>query len=493
MYVVAGEVAAAAAGTSYEALVRRELFEPLQMSRCQVGEWQRDVVGNVAQPHMREGDGNVIIRKDDETIPVSTSAAAGGIRCSLDDMLKWMRMWLDADSQWLTPAQRQAVWTPHMPIPLSARQRRWDGSRFNAYGYGWRISDVDGVLRVAHTGTLAGMYSAVTLLPERDSGFVFMINGEGSEARIVLNEVLVKLFTAPGERRRVADYAAELARRATAGTAGVEAAGARTKAAHGSDARQAAGIYQDPWFGEVAICERAGAIEFAAAKSPLLSGEVMQAGERLLVDWRDDSIDAEAWLDFSSPQAGAPMRLRLSKVDPEADFSYDYEDLVFTRVGDCSMKSQVDALMQSYSGDVPGASVLVLRDGEPIVRAGYGLANVETHTPATRYDQLPPRIGDEAVHRCVDPAARRGRPPEARRPGAQVAAVTAKGRGAGDDPASADAHLGAHRLRGRHPGNLQAAAARRGCAALAGIAGSHLLPARAAATATATAAMHCWR
>ena len=382
MYVVAGEVAAAAAGTSYEALVRRELFEPLQMSRCQVGEWQRDVVGNVAQPHMREGDGNVVIRKDDETIPVSTSAAAGGIRCSLDDMLKWMRMWLDADSQWLTPAQRQAVWAPHMPMPLSARQRRWDGSRFNAYGYGWRISDVDGVLRVAHTGTLAGMYSAVTLLPERNSGFVFMINGEGSEARIVLNEVLVKLFTAPGERRRVADYAAELAReRQQEPQESKPPALARKRPTAAMLAKQL-GIYRDPWFGEVAICERAGAIDFAAAKSPLLSGEVMQAGERLLVDWRDDSIDAEAWLDFSSPQAGAPMGLRLSKVDPEADFSYDYEDLVFTRVGDCSMKpkSSIDA---GYSGDVPGASVLVLRDGEPIVRAGYGLANVETHTPAT--------------------------------------------------------------------------------------------------------------
>ena len=240
MYVVAGEVAAAAAGTSYEALVRRELFEPLQMSRCQVGEWQRDVVGNVAQPHMRDGDSNVVIRKDDETIPVSTSAAAGGIRCSLDDMLKWVRMWLDADSQWLSPAQRQAVWTPHMPMPLSARQRRWDGSRFNAYGYGWRMSDVDGVLRVAHTGTLAGMYSAVTLLPEKNSGFVFMINGEGSEARIVLNEVLVKLFTAPGERRRVADYAAELAReRQQQPQESTPPAPARTRPAR-SDARQAA-------------------------------------------------------------------------------------------------------------------------------------------------------------------------------------------------------------------------------------------------------------
>jgi len=345
MYVVAGEVAAAAASTTYEELVRRELFEPLQMSGCRVE---------------------------------SMYAAAGGIRCSLDDMLKWVRMWLDPDSKWLTPAQREAVWTPHMPMPLSERQRRWDGSRFNAYGYGWRISDVDGVLRVAHTGTLSGWYSAVTLLPEKKSGYVLMINGEGSEARIVLNEILVKLFTAPGERRRAADYAAELAReRQQPPQESKPPAPARTRPVITGLAKQL-GIYRDPWFGEVAICERDGAIGFTSAKSPQLTGEVMQSGERLLVDWRDDSIDAEAWLDFT-----APGTLRLSKVDPEADFSYDYEDLAFMRVGDCSMKPQVDALMRDYTGDVPGASVLVLRDGEPVVRAGYGMSDMEAHTPAT--------------------------------------------------------------------------------------------------------------
>jgi CubicO group peptidase (beta-lactamase class C family) len=47
------------------------------------------------------------------------------------------------------------------------------------------------------------------------------------------------------------------------------------------------------------------------------------------------------------------------------------------------MKPEVDALMSNYTGDVPGAAVLVLRDGQPIVRAGYGLADLETNTPAT--------------------------------------------------------------------------------------------------------------
>ena len=197
-----------------------------------------------------------------------------------------------------------------MPMPLSARQRRWDGSRFNAYGYGWRLSDVDGVLRVAHTGTLAGMYSAVTLLPEKNSGFVFMINGEGSEARIVLNEVLVKLFTAPGERRRVADYAEELAReRQQQPQESTPPALARTRAAAATLAKQL-GIYHDPGSAKSRSASATARSTSAAAKSPLLTGEVMQAGERLLVDWRDDSIDAEAWLDFSPPEAGAPMALR---------------------------------------------------------------------------------------------------------------------------------------------------------------------------------------
>lgn len=48
----------------------------------------------------------------------------------------------------------------------------------------------------------------------------------------------------------------------------------------------------------------------------------------------------------------------------------------------------IDALMREYQGAVPGASVLVVRDGEPVVRRAYGLANVEERiaaTPATNY------------------------------------------------------------------------------------------------------------
>jgi len=52
-----------------------------------------------------------------------------------------------------------------------------------------------------------------------------------------------------------------------------------------------------------------------------------------LVDWHADSVDAEAWLRLEQGSEG-PV-LRMAKVDPDADFSYDYEDLEFTRAGGC--------------------------------------------------------------------------------------------------------------------------------------------------------------
>jgi len=52
------------------------------------------------------------------------------------------------------------------------------------------------------------------------------------------------------------------------------------------------------------------------------------------------------------------------------------------------MQHEIDALMRDYQGEVPGASVLVVRDGKPVVRSAYGMANLEDRirsTPQTNY------------------------------------------------------------------------------------------------------------
>ena len=334
LYVVAGEVAAAAGGASYEELMRSQVFVPLGLD-CRVGAWKSSIDDDIAQPHAQAKGRNVVTSADGDEVAEITSAAAGGIRCSLDAMLRWARNWLTPDAQqktWLSAEQRAAMWTGHTPMPISARRRAWDNTHAWLYALGFRLGDVDGEWTVSHTGTLSGMYSMMLLLPDRKSGFVFLINGEADEARTVLGEALVKQFTAPDDARGIAGYAADLGadRVSTAQHAAPDTA-TRTPVTP-AQLHGLLGIWRDPWFGDVAICADAQRVRFRSAKSPLMRGTLMQVGQRQLVEWDAEGVDAEAWLDFTT---GNAPTLHMSKVDPQADFSFDYEDLAFTRVADC--------------------------------------------------------------------------------------------------------------------------------------------------------------
>ena len=342
LYIVAGEVAAAAGGASYEEVVRREIFEPLALRQCRVGAFDRDAAGEVAQPHRRTPEGNVVFNPDPPMVPAIASAAAGGIRCSLGDMLAWARQWLaptPAQLQWLDATQRTQMWTARTPMPISAQRRAWDNTHYLAYAFGFRLADMHGEWTVSHTGTLSGMYSAMMLLPDRRSGFVLMTNGDGDAARSVLIEALVEELLTPGRGRPVQELVDALARPsapvtgATAGPASPPPPALPPRApATAAQLAGRLGVWRDPWLGAVSVCEVDGAVRWVAAKSPRLRGQVMQVGGQWLLDFDDEGLD-EAWMAFSGE--GESARLAMRKVDPEADFSSDYEDLHFTRVGDC--------------------------------------------------------------------------------------------------------------------------------------------------------------
>ncbi len=337
LYVVAGEVAAAAAGKPYAQLVREEIFQPLGMQRCQVGAWSPAAVGNIAQPHQRDGDRNIAAERDPAQVSDFLSMAAGGVRCSLNDMLRWMQVLLDPAQApgWLDAAQRQALWAAHMPMPINQRLRDWDNTHFHAYGYGWRLSDMDGQWKVAHTGTLSGMYSSLALLPDMKTGVVMLINGEGEEARAALMQAMLKHYTAPAQQHDVLHYAGLMeqaaAQRRSAGHVRPSLPTARPATV--AEFGDRAGIWRDPWFGEVTLCPRDGKLQFVSAKSPRMSGQVMRADERWYVAWQGLGEDADAWLEFAG-DAQRPL-LHLRAIDPDIDFSYDYPDLEFQRHGDC--------------------------------------------------------------------------------------------------------------------------------------------------------------
>lgn len=62
--------------------------------------------------------------------------------------------------------------------------------------------------------------------------------------------------------------------------------------------------------------------------------------------------------------------------------------LVACATGGHRMTDEIDILMRRYDGVVPGASLLVVKDGKPVVRRSWGMANIEACvmvTPATNF------------------------------------------------------------------------------------------------------------
>jgi D-alanyl-D-alanine dipeptidase len=125
----------------------------------------------------------------------------------------------------------------------------------------------------------------------------------------------------------------------------------------------------------VSICEHAGVVRLSSVKSPSLRGRVMVLGEDRLVDWDDD--DEPAWLRFSTAPGGS--KLRMAKVDPEADFSYDYEDLAFERVGDC------DAVSPASTAAEAGLVDLATHVPDIALDIRYAGSNNFLGTPADGY------------------------------------------------------------------------------------------------------------
>lgn len=400
LYIVAGEVAAKAAHSDYESLVQNEVFGPLGLKRCRVGRWNRVNDGNVAQPHQWLDGRNAVVRADSEWIEPSADTAAGGIRCSLNDMLVWAQTWLKPDDSWLSAARREELWQGHMPMPLGKRQMQWDNAHFNAYGYGWRRSDVDGQLKIAHTGTLAGMYSVLSLLPESGIGIVILINGEASEARTVLNQSLLKYFTEPARKNPFEYYAASLAAETPAE---MNAAPMATpfKPVSAESLKSHWGIYRDAWFGEMALCPSRSTLQMQALKSPRIKAAVRQLNGRYALIWDDPSVDGVVELVLPA-YPGNGLRIKPWR-DGEGD-GFNWQDLDLRRVRACPGKP----LAQADSGmvDVQSLAPMLHLDmryatannftGKKV--AGYHAAKCLLHKPAAEALSLVERDLNQSGH-----------------------------------------------------------------------------------------------
>ena len=93
------------------------------------------------------------------------------------------------------------------------------------------------------------------------------------------------------------------------------------------------GTYKDVWLGEITISVKNGKPWFDSKRSPKLTGEIFPyKGNTFVVKWRDRSMDADAFLNFSLDEEGKGSGITMRAISPLTDFSYDFHDLDFHRM-----------------------------------------------------------------------------------------------------------------------------------------------------------------
>jgi hypothetical protein len=194
-----------------------------------------------------------------------------------------------------------------------------------------------GQFSVSHTGDLSGMLSKTIMLPDLELGVVVLTNSYYGGAGVfrAVTQTIVDAYLGLDDYGWTDYYLRSYQSRSGGAQAEVEKVWQTVEKA--SDAHMNpddyTGVYEDPWFGKVRIYLKEGQLWFSSLRSPALTGPMYYyKANAFAIKWLKREMDADAFAIFSLDEEGLAQHIRMKGISPDIDFSYDFQDLNFTRV-----------------------------------------------------------------------------------------------------------------------------------------------------------------
>ncbi|HEY3948915.1 serine hydrolase [Phenylobacterium sp.] len=335
LYILAGELIPQLTGQSWEDFVQTRILDRLHTG-CRATLKMIDGDPDVARPH-------VVIDGKLTSVPPDPSTAydaAGSIQCNAAGMAAWAQIQL-ADgklpdgSALFSAAQHRQMWTPQTIEPVAPDAQGLTRTHFRDYGLGWGLEDYDGVERVSHTGGLIGMVTYVSLVPEKGLGVIVLTNQQSGAAMSAIMMSLLDAFVGAPKRDWVAYYSARDAEQAKLGAGADQKADAAIAAAGGQAALPLdayVGVYHDVWRGDATVRREGERLRLVFSRTQGLQGDLKpMTGNVFVVRWDDRSLKADALVNFRTGFDGTVSGMTMKPVSPTTDFSFDFQDLDFTR------------------------------------------------------------------------------------------------------------------------------------------------------------------
>jgi CubicO group peptidase (beta-lactamase class C family) len=339
LYIVAGEVAERVSGIKWEDLIEQKIMKPLGMQKSAASLYRLKDNSNGVRPHAPVNGQLQVL-----DIDWSESAnAAGGIWSNVTDWSKWVIAQMnrgkygeDLKNNLFSEEVHEETWTPQTVIKAGTEAPY--NTHFAAYGLGWFLSDVKGYKQVTHTGGLAGMVTQVVMFPELQLGIIVFTNQQSGAAFNAISRSIQDSYLGVSGY----DWVKIMKERVDKGEAEAKKIGEDvekdmqvqlSKAGGKFNFQPYLGTFRDVWFGDIEIGMKNGKAWLDCKRSPKLSGEVLPyKGNSLIVRWADRTLDADAYLMFTTDMDGKPSGLTMKAISPLTDFSFDFHDLDLKRI-----------------------------------------------------------------------------------------------------------------------------------------------------------------
>jgi CubicO group peptidase (beta-lactamase class C family) len=289
-YTVAGEAAAAAGRTSFEALLA-QLLQPLGMPRTTWSYDQAASMPNVAASHATLAGRHQVIPREVQRQPI---AAAAAVQSSARDMTRWMRLHLNNGvldgKRYVSDSAMRAMHTMQVPIATTPAMRaaRLVQDTIGGYGLGWQVMDYRGHRVWWHSGNGDGQIAWMALYPDDRLGIVVLVNTwSAPQVHFALINRITDTYLGYPARDWAAEVFARLPQQDSAREAGVRAMIAmRSSAPPPAPLASYAGRYEEPLFGPVWIRTTASGLALQMGGGQVADLEY-HGGNTFYTVWRD--------------------------------------------------------------------------------------------------------------------------------------------------------------------------------------------------------------
>ena len=245
-FIAAGRAAAAAAGKSWDRLVRERLTGPLGMTDVAFTTAEAERFADRAAPHDRGG-------RVTDPHPFPDPNPAGSLHATARGLAPWLKFQLAAGDRGLRETHR-----PHTPMPLDdpGIGPTYPDAVQASYALGWVRFDRRGSLVLAHGGQIDGYRAVLLLLPRQRVGVAVLANLDRTLMPVALAYTLADVALGGPARDWDAHFMKVEAERDAVSPL-------PPGAAAGLPLDRYAGTYSDPAFGEATVGTDVGRLVFA--------------------------------------------------------------------------------------------------------------------------------------------------------------------------------------------------------------------------------------